>query len=111
MAEVEVPLAGGNVADAVVGVGMTLPKQVTATTPAVQAVLRHLHQVVFHGAPRTLSRDEQSRQALQRLLADLNETSAHALRLCLAPKPAVPQASPTNRSTTSLATAGGGGDK
>ncbi len=65
MAEVEVPLAGGNVAAEVVRVGTTVRKPVTAATPAVEAVLRHLQRVGFAGAPRALGRDGQGRQVLE----------------------------------------------
>jgi len=64
MAEVEVPLAGGNVAAKVVRVGTTVRKPVTVATPAVEAVLRHLQRVGFAGAPRALGRDGQDRQVL-----------------------------------------------
>ena len=62
MAEVEIPLAGGNVAAHVVRVGATVRKP---ATPAVEAVLRHLERVGFAGAPRALGRDEQGRQVLE----------------------------------------------
>ncbi|MEV6285357.1 hypothetical protein [Kribbella sp. NPDC051770] len=41
MSEVEELLHGGNVADAVLRVGTTVRKPVTASTPAVEAVLDH----------------------------------------------------------------------
>lgn len=63
--EVEVPLIGGNVAAEVVRVGTTVRKPVTAATSTVDAVLRHLHQVGFAGAPRALGRDGQGRQVLE----------------------------------------------
>ena len=65
LVEIEVPLPGGNVADGVVRVGATVRKPVTAATPAVEAVLRHLERVGFTGAPRSLGRDEQGRQVLE----------------------------------------------
>ncbi len=65
MKELEVPLLGGNVADGVVRVGRTVRKPVTPATTAVEAVLRHLEQVGFDGAPRVLGRDEQGRQVLE----------------------------------------------
>ncbi len=65
MAEIEVPLSGGNVAAGVVRVGRTVRKPVTPATPAVHAVLRHLEKVGFAGAPRALGRDEQGRQVLE----------------------------------------------
>lgn len=65
MADVEVPLPGGNVAVGVVRVGMTVRKPVTAATPSVEAVLGHLERVGFTGAPRALGRDRQGRQVLE----------------------------------------------
>src|SRR5690349_7364400 len=58
-------LTGGNVADAVVRVGTTVRKPVTAATPGVEAVLDHLHQRGFEGAPRALGRDDKGRQVLE----------------------------------------------
>ncbi len=75
MAQIEVPLSGGNVAAGVVRLGRTVRKPVTPATPAVQAVLRHLEQVGFAGAPRPLGRDEQGRQVLEYVEGPL----AHAL--------------------------------
>jgi hypothetical protein len=53
------------VADAVVRVGGTVRKPVTPATPAVEALLRHLADVGFAGAPRTLGRDERHRHILE----------------------------------------------
>lgn len=58
----EIPLLGGNVADAVVRVGDTVRKP---ATPAVEAVLRHLEAVGFTGAPRVLGRDVKQRLILE----------------------------------------------
>jgi len=63
MGPVEEVLAGGNVAAAVVRVGDTVRKPVTNSTPAVEALLNHLHD--FPGAPRHLGRDDQNRQVLE----------------------------------------------
>lgn len=65
MEATEVALTGGNVASAVVRVGATVRKPTTPSTPAVEAVLRHLELVGFDGAPRTLGRDEQGRHVLE----------------------------------------------
>lgn len=61
----EQPLLGGNVADRVVRVGMTVRKPATSATPAVEAFLEHLHNQGFMGAPRTFGRDKQGRQILE----------------------------------------------
>ena len=67
MAEVEVPLSGGNVAAGVMRVGATVRKPVTSATPAMEAVLSHLERVGFPGAPRALGRDAQGRQVLEHI--------------------------------------------
>jgi aminoglycoside phosphotransferase len=65
VAEIEVPLSGGNVTAGVVRLGRTVRKPVTPATPAVQAVLGHLEEVGFTGAPRSLGLDDQGRQVLE----------------------------------------------
>jgi len=61
---VEVPLAGGDVTDGVVRVGDTVRRPVRAHSPAVHALLRHLEDVGFDGAPRFLGMDERGREIL-----------------------------------------------
>jgi Ser/Thr protein kinase RdoA (MazF antagonist) len=58
-------LSGGNVADQVVRIGMTVRKPSTPATSSVEAFLEHLHNKGFTGAPRTLGRDEQGRHTLE----------------------------------------------
>jgi Ser/Thr protein kinase RdoA (MazF antagonist) len=58
-------LTGGNVADAVVRIGSTVRKPATPATDAVDALLKHLHDVGFAGAPRSFGRDEQGRHVLE----------------------------------------------
>jgi Ser/Thr protein kinase RdoA (MazF antagonist) len=65
MSEVEQLLPGGNVAGQVVRVGMTVRKPATIATHSVEAFLRHLDEVGFTGAPRTLGRDSQGRHMLE----------------------------------------------
>ncbi len=48
----------------VVRVGDTVRRPAGAWTPAVHALLNHLHAVGFHGAPRPLGLDEQGREVL-----------------------------------------------
>jgi Ser/Thr protein kinase RdoA (MazF antagonist) len=62
--EAEVPLSGGNVAADVVRVGDTVRRPAGFWTPAVHALLGHLHAVGFAGAPRPLGIDEQGREVL-----------------------------------------------
>jgi hypothetical protein len=61
----EEQLVGGNVADLVIRIGSTVRKPSTAATPAVQALLAHLHSVGFVGAPQGLGFDEHGRQVLE----------------------------------------------
>jgi len=58
-------LTGGNVAAQVVRVGSTVRKPATAQTAGVEAVLAHLAETGFEGAPRTLGRDDQGRHILE----------------------------------------------
>jgi Phosphotransferase enzyme family len=67
----EEPLAGGNVSTGVVRVGGTVRRPAGPWTPAVQALLAHLHQVGFAGAPRPLGLDEQGREVLEFLPGDM----------------------------------------
>ena len=62
---VEVPLAGG-IANRglVVRVGDTVRRPQRVTSPATQALLRHLADVDFDGAPRFLGVDERDREVL-----------------------------------------------
>ncbi|MHA6630684.1 phosphotransferase [Pseudonocardia sichuanensis] len=61
----EIPLAGGNVSDGVVRVGDTVRRPAGPWTPAVHALLAHLHEVGFDGAPRPLGLDERGREVLE----------------------------------------------
>ena len=65
VAEPEVPLPGG-VANRglVVRVGDTVRRPLRSTSPAAHALLRHLEDVGFAGAPRFLGVDEQGREVL-----------------------------------------------
>ncbi|MFG2078115.1 phosphotransferase [Nonomuraea maritima] len=60
----EIPLQGGDVTDGVVRVGDTVRRPVSASTPAVHALLRHLEAVGFDGAPRVLGLDGFGREVL-----------------------------------------------
>jgi Ser/Thr protein kinase RdoA (MazF antagonist) len=59
----EEPLSGGNV-NVVVRVGDTVRRSAGPWTPAVHALLTHLHEVGFHAAPRPLGLDEHGREVL-----------------------------------------------
>ncbi len=64
MHDEEQPLTGGNVSDGVVRVGDTVRRPVGPWTPAVHALLTHLHEVGFRAAPRPLGIDGQGREVL-----------------------------------------------
>ncbi len=63
--EREHPLVGGNVSGAIVRVGDTVRKPAGPWTPAVEALLGHLHAAGFGGAPRSLGLDGAGRQVLE----------------------------------------------
>ncbi|WP_131098531.1 phosphotransferase [Streptomonospora litoralis] len=60
----EHPLTGGNATAGVVRVGDTVRRPAGFWTPAVHALLGHLHAVGFHAAPRPLGFDAQGREVL-----------------------------------------------
>ncbi len=60
----ELPLTGGNVSAGVVRVGDTVRRPAGPWTPAVHALLDHLHQTGFRAAPRPLGIDERGREVL-----------------------------------------------
>src|SRR5262245_42072127 len=64
MTSAETQLSGGNATAGVVRVGDTVRRPAGPWTPAVHALLRHLHEVGFRGAPRPLGLDEQGREVL-----------------------------------------------
>jgi hypothetical protein len=71
---VEQILTGGNVAGVVVRVGNTVRKPAGPWTDAVHALLEHLHDVGFAGAPRSFGRDEQGRHVLEYIPGVLADT-------------------------------------
>ncbi|NYI90933.1 hypothetical protein HNR02_004256 [Amycolatopsis endophytica] len=64
MDHTEIPLRGGNVSTGVVQVGRTVRRPAGPWTPAVHALLAHLHTAGFTGAPKPLGVDEQNREVL-----------------------------------------------
>jgi hypothetical protein len=64
MSHTEIPLRGGNMSSGVVRVGDTVRRPAGPWTPAVHALLGHLHAAGFHGAPRPLGLDERGREVL-----------------------------------------------
>jgi len=59
----EVPLLGGNTTGAVL-IGNVVHKRASPWTPTVHALLRHLEDAGFDGAPRALGFDDQGREML-----------------------------------------------
>src|SRR5215212_1013457 len=68
-AEAEHLLAG--TVSTVVRIGDTVRRSTGPWTPAVHALLRHLEEVGFDGAPRVLGIDEQGREVLTYLFGDV----------------------------------------
>lgn len=64
MDEVEEPLFGGNASAGVVRAGDTVRRPAGPHTPAVHALLAHLHAAGFDGAPRPLGVDQRGREIL-----------------------------------------------
>jgi hypothetical protein len=52
MTGMEIPLSGGNMSSGVVRVGDTVRRPAGPWTPSVHALLTHLHDAGFDGAPR-----------------------------------------------------------
>ncbi|MER5183141.1 phosphotransferase [Streptomyces sp. NPDC002896] len=67
----EQPLSGGNVSDGVVRVGDTVRRPAGPWTPAVHALLTHLHEAGFRAAPRPLGIDDQGREVLTFMPGDV----------------------------------------
>ena len=63
----EQPLRGGNMSAGVVRVGDTVRRPAGPHTPAVHALLAHLCDVGFRGAPQPLGFDDQGREVLSYL--------------------------------------------
>ena len=61
----EEKLTGGNVTTEVVRIGTTVRKPTNEATPSIEALLKHLEEQGFTGAPKTLGRDEQGRHILE----------------------------------------------
>lgn len=65
------PLAGGNASGPVVRVGDTVRRRSGPWTPAVHALLAHLHAAGFTAAPRPLGVDDQGREVLSWVPGDV----------------------------------------
>ena len=64
MTGTEIPLSGGNMSTGVVRAGDTVRRPAGPWTPAVHALLTHLHEAGFRGAPRPLGVDDRGREIL-----------------------------------------------
>jgi hypothetical protein len=64
MTRTEIPLEGGNASGGVVRIGDTVRRPAGPWTPAVHALLGHLHAAGFPGAPQPLGLDEHGREVL-----------------------------------------------
>ncbi len=64
MKQAETPLTGGNVNTGVVRVGDTVRRALTAASPAIHRLLRHLEASGFTACPRFLGIDDKSREIL-----------------------------------------------
>jgi hypothetical protein len=64
MTGTEIPLGGGNMSSGVVRVGDTVRRPAGPWTPAVHALLTHLREAGFSGAPRPLGIDDRGREVL-----------------------------------------------
>ncbi|UBU08608.1 phosphotransferase [Nonomuraea gerenzanensis] len=60
----EIPLPGGDVTEGVVRVGDTVRRPIGPNAPLVHALLRHLEETGFEGAPRFLGVDAAGREVL-----------------------------------------------
>jgi hypothetical protein len=72
----EVTLPGGNTVGAVL-IGDAVHKPASPSTPTVHALLRHLEDAGFDGAPRALGFDDQGRQMLTYLPGETINDRAH----------------------------------
>jgi hypothetical protein len=67
-------LTGGNVAAEVVRIGSTVRKPALPQTPGVEAVLNHLANKGFTGAPATMGLDDRHRHVVEYIPGDLADT-------------------------------------
>ncbi len=75
--DTEERLPGGNLSSRVVRVGATVRRPVGPWTPAVHALLNHLHAVGFDGAPRVLGLDDAGREILEYIPGEMAWDERH----------------------------------
>ena len=76
MAE-EQRLEGGNISGGIVRVGATVRRPTGPWTPSIHALLRHLEQRGFTGAPRVLGIDDKGREVLEYIPGEVPWPAAH----------------------------------
>ncbi|MEI8408094.1 MULTISPECIES: phosphotransferase enzyme family protein [unclassified Kribbella] len=67
-------LTGGNVAAEVVRIGSTVRKPALPQTPGIEAILEHLANKGFPGAPATMGIDDKRRHVVEYIPGDLADT-------------------------------------
>jgi len=75
--EREEHLRGGNLSAAVVRIGDTVHRPAGPWTPAVHALLDHLHAAGFDGAPRPLGIDAEGREVLEHIRGEVPWPDSH----------------------------------
>jgi Ser/Thr protein kinase RdoA (MazF antagonist) len=70
-------LEGGNISGEIVRVGSTVRRPTGPWTPSVHALLRHLEQRQFTGAPKVFGIDGEGREVLEYLPGDVPWPAAH----------------------------------
>ena len=83
MPEYEEKLTGGNIADSVIRLGMTVRKPVTKATPTVHCFLDHLCLAGYDGCPQALGVDEQGRQVLEFIPGPVVHKAGHNIPIDL----------------------------
>jgi hypothetical protein len=83
MIDLEEKLTGGNTADEVVRLGLTVRKPVTKSTPTVHSFLRHLRLTGYTGCPQALGIDEKGRQILEFIPGEVVHKAGHNIPIDL----------------------------
>src|SRR4051794_14188913 len=78
--ETEQRLSGGNTTPGLVRIGSTVRRPSGPWTPAVHALLTHLNDVGYAGAPRTLGVDDRGRHVVELIHGEVESTFAHDRR-------------------------------
>jgi len=76
VADIEIPLGGGNVNPVVMRVGDTVRRAMTPASPSVHLLLRHLHESGFTACPKFLGIDDANREILSYINGDTGVSEA-----------------------------------